>query len=256
MKLLALNTSGFSASLAYGKSQKTPDELATLTKSGELAPDTHWTCLSLKPGENTAQYLIPRIKELFNQAKCEAGDIDLFAVTSGPGSFTGLRIGLTTTKSLAYATGAKAIGINSLAAIATNALQSGHWTDSRLTVIINAFRHQFFVATFDRDSFVEQAFVADQRTTTIEHSQLATYVDQNSSQVAGPGIANLDSQAREQLEPRLIEVDGEPARINESAIGVGELALAFYKSAVENPMTLLPNYFRGSAAEEKLANRT
>ena len=62
--------------------------------------------------------LIQNIERLLSGAGAKLSEIDLFAAASGPGSFTGLRIGLATVKSLAICLGRKCAGVSTLAAIA------------------------------------------------------------------------------------------------------------------------------------------
>lgn len=65
--------------------------------------------------------LMPMIDAALQTGGCTAADIDCFAVTVGPGSFTGVRIGVATAKALAHATGKPCIGINALEAMAHTA---------------------------------------------------------------------------------------------------------------------------------------
>ncbi len=76
---------------------------------------------SPKPGKSSSTSLISTIKRALDQAQWTAQLIDLIAVTVGPGSFTGLRIGVVTAKTLAYATSARVVGVNTLHAIACQA---------------------------------------------------------------------------------------------------------------------------------------
>lgn len=62
--------------------------------------------------------LVPQIKRLLSRARVAVRDIDVLAVGLGPGSFTGLRVGLATAKILAYAADKRVIGVDSFAAAA------------------------------------------------------------------------------------------------------------------------------------------
>ncbi|MDD5603964.1 MAG: tRNA (adenosine(37)-N6)-threonylcarbamoyltransferase complex dimerization subunit type 1 TsaB, partial [Eubacteriales bacterium] len=64
--------------------------------------------------------LVPMISDLLDRLQLKPQDIDLFAAVSGPGSFTGLRIGITAVKSMAYACGKPVVGIPSLDSLAYN----------------------------------------------------------------------------------------------------------------------------------------
>jgi len=127
---------------------------------------------SLLDNEKTAQILIPQIKTTLESRGDSLADVALHAVATGPGSFTGIRIGLTTAKTFAYAAKKKIIGINSLAAIAMAAKFRNFWLSGSITIVMNAFRKQMFWATFDFDDFSEQALEANNRTKVVYQSDL------------------------------------------------------------------------------------
>lgn len=67
---------------------------------------------------NLLRRLLPNIEEMLTDAGLAASELDAVVVSLGPGSFTGLRIGVTTAKSLAYVTGKPVVGVGTLDAIA------------------------------------------------------------------------------------------------------------------------------------------
>lgn len=67
-----------------------------------------------------SQTLMPLIQSLLDNARMTLGDIDVFAVSAGPGSFTGLRIGVSAVKGMAYALGKPCREVSTLAAMAQN----------------------------------------------------------------------------------------------------------------------------------------
>ena len=80
------------------------------------------------------------IAELLKRGGWRPTDVELVAVAIGPGSFTGLRIGVTTAKAFAYAVGCKVVGVNSLAAVVSGASRratknlGGHRREARRAV--------------------------------------------------------------------------------------------------------------------------
>ncbi|NLH95768.1 MAG: tRNA (adenosine(37)-N6)-threonylcarbamoyltransferase complex dimerization subunit type 1 TsaB [Clostridiaceae bacterium] len=76
----------------------------------------------LKDKKTHSQKLIPMMKEVLDSLKLDLSDIDVFAAVTGPGSFTGLRIGVTTIKTIAYALKKPVVGIPSLDALANAAV--------------------------------------------------------------------------------------------------------------------------------------
>ena len=73
-----------------------------------------------------SQLLMPMIDSMLKSCECDIKDIDLFAVSVGPGSFTGLRIGIATAKGLAHACGKKIVPVGTLAALAYNLPYAEH----------------------------------------------------------------------------------------------------------------------------------
>ncbi|MFQ5483918.1 MAG: tRNA (adenosine(37)-N6)-threonylcarbamoyltransferase complex dimerization subunit type 1 TsaB [Desulfobacterales bacterium] len=80
--------------------------------------DTLLAEINLISGETHSKHLMGMIKHLLHLSGCLLSDIDGFAVTRGPGSFTGLRIGISATKGLAMAAGKSMVGVSVLDALA------------------------------------------------------------------------------------------------------------------------------------------
>ena len=99
-----------------------------------LAPD----------GAPAAEVLLPTIEALLGREGAHLADIEAFAVSSGPGSFTGLRIGLATVKGLAFPTGTPVVGVPTLAALA---LRDGVQDRARVAVL-DARRGEVYAAGF------------------------------------------------------------------------------------------------------------
>ncbi len=103
MRILAIDTSGASVGVALLEEDRLLFE-CTLTHKR-----TH------------SQWVMPAVEQALAQTERCMADIDLFAAVVGPGSFTGVRIGVTTVKSLAQAADKPCIGINALEALALGA---------------------------------------------------------------------------------------------------------------------------------------
>src|SRR2546421_454966 len=103
--------------------------IETATRAGSVALARGPEILSSAEG-NTAEShsisLLETVENVLQQVGVKLSDIDLFAAASGPGSFTGLRIGLATTKAFAVCTSRKCVGVSTLAAIAHAAGDSEH----------------------------------------------------------------------------------------------------------------------------------
>ncbi|MBR2613694.1 MAG: tRNA (adenosine(37)-N6)-threonylcarbamoyltransferase complex dimerization subunit type 1 TsaB, partial [Clostridia bacterium] len=102
MKILAVDSSALVASAALCEDGKLLAEYTVNNKN------TH------------SETLLPMIESLLSFFSLDVKDIDLFAVSSGPGSFTGVRIGAATVKGLAFASGKACVGVSTLEALAYN----------------------------------------------------------------------------------------------------------------------------------------
>ncbi|MEA4889679.1 MAG: tRNA (adenosine(37)-N6)-threonylcarbamoyltransferase complex dimerization subunit type 1 TsaB [Clostridiaceae bacterium] len=74
--------------------------------------------LNLRNGAAHSATYLPLLEHLIKQCGFQMGDVDLFAVTTGPGSFTGIRIGISAVKAMAYAAGRRVVGVSTLEALA------------------------------------------------------------------------------------------------------------------------------------------
>ena len=137
MKILAVDTSSAVASVA-------------------ICEDDKLICECVLNNKNThSQTLMQMIDDVFKKSELTPKDIDVFAVASGPGSFTGLRIGVTTVKGLAHACGKDAVGVNTLEALCYNLPFCPHI----IAPIMDARREQVYNALyrFEDGSLIEIA---------------------------------------------------------------------------------------------------
>lgn len=91
--------------------------------------------------------LLPAIEELLNESSLKLFDIDYFAVNTGPGSFTGIRLGVCTINAFAFATGKKIIELDSFSLSAFNRIKGYDYK-----VFIDCFNGNFYGAEFKKSS--------------------------------------------------------------------------------------------------------
>lgn len=126
MKILAIDSTAIVASVALCDNDKL---LAVYTVNN---------------GNTHSETLLPMIESILKQSKLTAKDIGLFAVSNGPGSFTGVRIGCATAKGLAFGRNVPCMGVSTLEALAYNLKGS----DGIICPVMNARRNQVYNALF------------------------------------------------------------------------------------------------------------
>lgn len=99
-------------------------------------------------GASLSEIIMPAIDDALRRTKNRLSDVDLFACTIGPGSFTGLRIGVSTLKGFLLATEKPAVGVSSLEALALNINRD--WA-SVVCPVIDAGRGQVYTAVYRYD---------------------------------------------------------------------------------------------------------
>lgn len=95
-------------------------------------------------GLTHSRTLLPMAEDLLKNAGTEMKQIDCFAVAQGPGSFTGIRIGIATVKGLAWAADKPCIGVSTLAAMAWNGVGAG----GLICAVMDARRSEVYNALF------------------------------------------------------------------------------------------------------------
>jgi tRNA threonylcarbamoyladenosine biosynthesis protein TsaB len=103
MKILLIDTCGAAGSLALADTVHEP----TLVISATL------------PGRSAAERLVPAIRSLADDSCISFGELDAVSVVHGPGSFTGVRVGLSAAKGLCHALGLPLVAISRLAVLAS-----------------------------------------------------------------------------------------------------------------------------------------
>ena len=270
MRILAIDTSSKSVSVALLEQQTLISELDS-TRNWHVEADSSLragandvmaqahtpTPFKRRSGSNrmfgpgASTLLAPMIKAILTDNNVTFSDVDLIAVTTGPGLFTGLRVGVVTAKSLAYATGTDLIGVNTLEVVAAQtAIQMVGQEKSRaiekIRVVINAQRNQLFCGLYSSLGAWE--------TTALESSQIldrGPWMNQLQAGdvVTGSGLKPIADQVVAE-HPEVIVA---PQSVwNCTANGVGQLAWRQFQNGKRDDLwKLKPNYFRPSAAEEK-----
>jgi tRNA threonylcarbamoyladenosine biosynthesis protein TsaB len=126
--------------------------LETATMCGSVALVSENRCLaefSLQTGETHSRRLLAGVDWLLQETGIDWPSIDAVAVSQGPGSFTGLRIGLATAKGLAMAGGAKLIGIGTLDGLAAQLFAAG---EVLICPVLDARKKEVYCGFFKCDN--------------------------------------------------------------------------------------------------------
>lgn len=188
--------------------------------------------------------LVPQIRDLLAAAGVKVSELDVVAVGLGPGSYTGLRIGLAAARTLAYVTGAGLLGVDSLEAWACSAPAEAR----SIYVVADAQRGDVYAAEFRRETAGGALAVV-----SASHIEpLAQWAGRLSTRgiVLGPG---LSSPRIKQAVPRQLAIYGaeDEGRMTDRGAGLLKLAADQWTAGRRmNFWTLEPNYLRRSAAEE------
>ena len=219
MNTLGVETSGRAGSIA-------------LVVDGEV----YATAELCAAGRRHARTLVPEVQALLRRAKLAPGEIGVVAVSIGPGSFTGLRVGTVFAKTYAYAARCALVGVDTfLAVAAASPVEITH-----LWVIDDALREDVYAGEYARENN-DWRTIRQPRLMSLDEWKILVDV----TPVSGPGVKKLSAQLKG---VRCVpETDCTP-RAEQIALLGERMALA---KQLADPWTLAPHYIRRSAAEEK-----
>jgi tRNA threonylcarbamoyladenosine biosynthesis protein TsaB len=186
--------------------------------------------------------IVSSLESIFNEIKWEPNDIDLIAVSIGPGSYTGLRIGVTCAKTLAYGLGKPVIDVPTLDVLVENVKDNNAKT---ICPVIDAKRKSVYACIYDRSNN------ENRRTTDFLIISPDNLIDilPDSALIFGDGIAPY-KQIFAQKE--LTVLSDEKLGIADAA-NVARLGLERYEQGMRCEInSLVPLYLKKSEAEEKL----
>lgn len=232
MKILAIDTSALVATAALCDGEK---PIAVYSQKSGL---TH------------SQTMLPIVKNIMDNTGTSIDDIDMIAVSEGPGSFTGIRIGIATVKGLAFGKNKICVGVSTLEAMAR--VIADFCTDAVICPVMDARRNQLYNAVFEIRGGKLLRICEDRM---IEAPALAKELDTMDKPVYFIGDG-YDIMARMRL-PYQKET---PAACRwQNGYGVAMAALALYnetedKSRFTDRM-LRPEYLRLPQAERELREK-
>ena len=209
---------------------------------------------TINTGHTHSETLLPMVESVLKIAGYTVDDVDLFVCTAGPGSFTGVRIGASTIKGMAFGKDRPCIGVSTLEALALN----GVALDGILCPAMNARRQQVYNALFASDGTSLTRLCEDRALAITElGEELATKCPDLPVYLMGDGAKLVYDALSESLGERLVML---PERlIHQSGYNTAMAGLRLYREGVRTTdFELAPIYLRPSQAErmrmEKLNN--
>lgn len=224
------------------------DTSTLMTTCAVMDNDTLIGEFSLSLDMSHSEALVPMIKSLLDNLNLNVKDMDGFAVAIGPGSFTGLRIGLATAKAFSHAMDKPIIGVSSLQALALNVV--GH---KIVVPMMDARRDRVFTGIYDLSGVdIKTILQAD----AIEVSDLIKILEkkQESVYLLGDGATKYRAIFKKELGEKVKFL---PGHLNLSrASSVCMLARQRLKDGdVDNIYNLSPEYLRDSQAQRMKKNQ-
>lgn len=198
----------------------------------------------LEPSKRSAVTLAPAIAEVLVHAGKRTSELSLVGTTIGPGSFTGLRVGVTMAKTLAYALKCALVGLNTLDVLATQVLEAG-LAGGTIHAVLDAQRKDLFVGRYHANSDADGVQRLDDEHTILSADAWLRFL-QPGDIVTGRGLMRWKDKlpAGVTLAPENI--------MEPDAATIGRLALRDYEAGRRTePWTFSPLYIRPSYADEK-----
>lgn len=167
--LLGIDTSGKTASSALFDT----DTEIFLAETSLYTEKTH------------SQVIMPAVKSMIEQAGKSVSDIDLIAVANGPGSYTGLRIGVSAVKAMGFALGCKCAGVSTLKGLACNNIAY----KGTICAIMNARAELVYTCTYKSNGY-ELELICEEK--IISRDELAEFLALNGTEVLLCGDGSPD----------------------------------------------------------------
>ena len=227
MKILAVDTSSKICAVAILEDNKVIDEI------------------KLDNGKTHSENLMPIIKEILDRNSLNLSSFNLIAVSVGPGSFTGIRIGIATIKPMAEVYNLPVASVTSLETLARNI--ENKEKDFTIISLIDAKNNQVYAGFFDTEYNLKEEEIAEDIDEVLKRAGKYSKII-----FVGDGAIIHKEKIEENLKNRNIIFAEEN---NQSAINTGKMGYKkFLEKNLKNSDTILPIYLRKSQAE-RLKNK-
>lgn len=204
---------------------------------------------SIDNGLTQSELLLPMAESLLSALKLGFSDIDVFACSVGPGSFTGVRIGVSLIKGLAFGKNAPCVAVSSIEALAENLAP----LEGILLPCMDARRGQVYNAIFESDGKSVRRLTEDRAISLFDLAKELSDTKNKKIYICGDGYR----VAREAIISAGIKVEGTPEiLINENAISVAKVAKRKFEAGEKvSDLEISPTYLRLPQAERERLER-
>jgi len=225
MRILSIDTTVIAGSVALS------EDCELVAEIGQEDSGTH------------SEKLLVSIDQALAEAGWDRTDLEAIAVAIGPGSFTGLRIGLAAAKGLAVALGIPIAGASSLASLALN----GRGFDGVVAPLIDARRGEIYLGAWGVGADGRMEGLMDECVLPPPDAVEKLAALQRKILLVGDGAAAYEGELKAGLGERAVFALGDEARPH--AINLAKLALGRLGGGGDDPASISPNYIRRSDAE-------
>lgn len=196
--------------------------------------------ISLDNGKTHSENLMPILKEVLERNKLKLSDFNLISVSVGPGSFTGIRIGIASIKPLAEVYNLPVASVTSLESLARNVENVD--SDTTIISLIDARNNQVYAGVFDNDYNLKEEEIAEDIEVVLKKVEKFSKIV-----FVGDGAV----LHKDLISERLVNNEIKFTDNNEqSAVNTGKIGYKKYLNKdLKNADTILPIYLRKSQAE-------
>lgn len=224
MKILAIDTSNYALGIAVIDEEKVIGEYITNVK------------------KNHSIRVMPSIESLLKDCDLKPADLTKIVVAKGPGSYTGVRIGVTIAKTLAWTLNIPLVGVSSLAILASSV---GRYFQGRVSPLFDARRGQIYTGLYQYEGETLTTILEDQ---IILSKDWASQLKESTQPILFVGN---DLPLHKSVLTEILGSQALFAEITEHNPRPAELALLGMDMEGEEIHSFVPNYIRLAEAESK-----
>lgn len=146
--------------------------------------------------------LMPVIEDLLEKLNIKVSDVDVFCTVVGPGSFTGIRIGVSTVKALAYSLGKKVLAVTSFESLAYNTI------DKSVVTVIDARHENYYVCGFENGNItIQPCFMGLDDLKKLENIPMISDVKIPVSSTVGDLVGGFISAVKDKIDSATYDIE-------------------------------------------------